>query len=511
MIKVSIIITHWNTPELLKQQLEVLSLTNHQIIVIDNNSHKSLNKIKQKFNKIKFIENKFNHGFAFANNQGVVFSKEDWLLFLNPDVKISGQEIQNLIKEAEEKSYVAIAPKAESKDYQKPVPTVLSLLVEFSPLKNIIPKFLFRKKTLVGGTLLIKKSVMRELGGWDERFFLWFEDSDLTRRLIKNKHNYGFAEFSVNHLGGKSFKILNNKIKRALFFNSMDIYSRKHFNFFGKLVVSLIRKKYSKDKVLPVLNSGVTMTVPNMKRELLISFLGDNKRYIKDLGELVVVSSSLNTKLYWQLKSVFQNLRLISLEKNKGFAPTVNVGFRTATTAWFGTVNDDVTLNSLWLAKCMKCAKDKVGSINPVIKDKKNNVESVGVSLLPKGKAVTLTEIPNKSCIGVQASNAACVLYSNEALNKVGLFDERFGSYLEDIDLSLRLMRIGFKNVVSTSSFVLHEKHQTSKTMGRKKRWLDFKNWWLVIAKNWSFKDIIKNLPQITLERMKNLAGFIKN
>lgn len=248
MNKVSLIIVHWNTPVLLRKQLEKLftkkSILSIEVIIVDNASEESLSWVKKEFPQVKFIENKLNVGYATACNQGAAHAKGEWFLFLNPDVEITPDSINRLIKSAEENGFDACSPKSSSMGYQKPLPTPLSLLVEFTPLHRLIPLEVFKKKTLFGGCLLIKKKVFEELGGWDEDFFLWFEDSDLTAILLKNNYRIGFIDMQINHAGGVTFKKLDDKYQKQIFFNSMDIFAKKHFSLFGKLVVTIIRKRY---------------------------------------------------------------------------------------------------------------------------------------------------------------------------------------------------------------------------------------------------------------------------
>jgi GT2 family glycosyltransferase len=115
-----------------------------------------------------------------------------------------------------------------------------------------------------------------------------------------------------------------------------------------------------------------------------------------------------------------------------------------------------------------------------------------------------------ESCHKADAVNAAVVLYTNDALNKTGIYDERFGSYLEDIDHSLRLSRNGFDNIVVTNAKVIHVGQSTSKSIGVKKQFYDARNWWLVIFKNWRVKKTIRYFPSIIMERLRNLSGILK-
>lgn len=511
MNQASVIIPHYNTPDLLERLL--LQLTESEvkdIIVVDNASQYFVNDFTKKFPDVRLIKNLYNKGFAAACNQGTLIAKSQWLLFLNPDVEIDNSYISGLVTYANANNLDACSPLSDNPDYKKPVPSFFSLLTEFTPLNRIIPQIFFRNKTLVGGTLLIKNQVLKSLGGWDERFFLWFEDSDLTKMLIENGYTYNFYKKPVKHLGGRSFVKLSKQLQRDIFFNSLEIYVRKHFALIGRSLIKIIISRFRSTKILPEINYNlVSITVPNVKRKLLNDFLETNYKHFKDQQELIIVTNALDTKLVWKYREQFSEARFIVLSKNQGFAHTVNIGLRVSSGKYLGTVNDDTILSVNWLTKLVNTFKDKVGGVNPIIIDQHKNIESVGVTVLKKGKALPITTIRQKQELTkVDALNAACVVYAKNALNKVGIYDEKFGSYLEDIDLSLRLKRKGYSNLADQNVEIIHLKHQTSKDNLFYKRWLDAKNWWLVVIKNWSISDWVGNLFEIIIERLRNIKGL---
>lgn len=244
-MKVSIIIVHWNTPEVLKaQSLKLKAKENIEIILTDNNSTeenvRTLKSYRLQDSGYRIIYNDKNLGFAKACNQGAKLAKSEWLLFLNPDTHLTSANVLELVSKTEERNLDAASLKPSSNNYTKPLPTPFSLLVEFSPLQRLIPLNIFKQKTLFGGGLLIKKGALDKLKGWDERFFLWFEDSDLTRRLLDNGYKIGWIDVPHTHIGGTSFKKLPDSKRKEIFFTSMTIYARKHFGFFGKLVVKFL-------------------------------------------------------------------------------------------------------------------------------------------------------------------------------------------------------------------------------------------------------------------------------
>ncbi len=510
----SAIIIHWNTPELLKKQLAGLVHDSLEIIVVDNNSSGWNDAIRKEFPAVRFIRNRQNRGFAMACNIGASQAAGKWLLFLNPDVQISSEQIFLMINGAETEGYDACSPVPDSDNYRKTIPTGNSLLQEFTPLGK-----LFRNNgkpyTLTGGCLLIKNDVLKKIGGWDERFFIWFEDSDLSKRLNDNNFKIGWIDIKISHEGGASFKQLNEQVKRDIFFHSMDVYAQKHFSVWGKMTTAFIRKRYSKRKVLPILQNGASITVPNMKPEILTKFLSDNQEFTETVDELIIVSSGISGDEFWNLRRKYPDIRFVVLEKNRGVASTINIGMRVSTGRWIGTVNDDTILTQNWIQKCLEHDGADVGVLNPLIYHPEGDMETAGVKVFKKGKAVAVSELSaemmNKSAVETDAVNGAVVLYKNKALQDAGLFDERFGSYLEDIDLSLGLKRKGWKNIVCLDTKVIHIGHATSaQTIWKIKPWLDFRNWIYVILKNWSFKDLILHAPEILIERLRNVSGIIK-
>lgn len=509
---ISVVIIHYNTPELLKKLIYQLQSTRYhlELIVVDNASKESLAAIKKTFPSVQFIENTRNQGFSFAANQGVLASHGRWILFLNPDILISAQQCYEMMRAAESQKLDAVSPQFSDPNYSKSFPSFFSLLQEFTPLHHfpfLHPK---GKKTLVGGCVMIKKSVVQEIGGWDERFFLWFEDSDLTYQLEKKGKSFGFLTVDLFHFGGASVSALPKSVQLEYFFHSLDIFSRKHFVWWQQNIIQTsIIKRFSSRTLYPITNSGYSWVVPNMLEPLLSDFLETNWRFFSD-QQLIVVSSAIKGKKIWEYRKKYPNVRFIFTTENRGFSFMVNIGFRTSTTPYIGTLNDDVILNTRSLRQLEKHIPDSFGALNPLIFSIDQKIETAGILIEKKGKAHPITTIPNTPLFPTQASNAACVLYSNDALEQVGLFDERFGSYLEDVDLSLRFDRAGFSQYVVRDSRVIHAKHQTSHTMLSYKKWLDVKNWCLVVWKNWSWLDLIIHSPSLIIERFKNVSGALK-
>ncbi len=508
----SAIIIHWNTPDLLRKLLEKLPVSDDlEVIVVDNNSSESLDKLKKTFDAVRWIEQPNNSGFAAAGNRGASVAQGEWLVFLNADVDVSPETLQTWLSQTQQNHWLASSPHSTSDGYALPLLTPVSMLFEYTPLTKVKKMLGSRHQTLTGGLLLVRSDTFRELGGWDERFFLWFEDSDLTLRLEQKQVPHGFVPLVVQHLGGSSFKSWDSQQRRDIFFHALEVFARKHWNAVGIWLACQIRQHYSKRLVLPALCTPVTVVVPNVKLELLESFLSSHASLVSDSAiELCAVTSAFNSEKLWDFRRQYPTVRFISIHKNMGFAHTVNIGLRVGRSPWAATVNDDVLLENNVFMQLRTAANDKkVASISPVVLTKTGAVESTGITVLPRGKAVPVTQIP-AATVQTDANNGACMLFNQEALNQVGLFDESFESYLEDVDLSLRFSKNGWLNLVEPSISITHFQHQTSASNSAHKKALDVKNWWRILYKHWPLERWIRFGFAIMMERLRNISGYAK-
>ena len=252
----SIIIVNYNTKELIKNCLNSIflncNISDFEIIVVDNNSQdSSVEMLKREFgNKIKLIVNNKNRGFGVANNQGVKVAKCKYLFFLNSDTIFT----DNILKPINDfflsnKEVGVVAPKLLLEDGGEqlyafgPFPKVLD--VTLNKFKSIpsYQKHKFFVDWVSGAALVIKKDVFERVNGFDENFFMYFEDIDLCKRVKDLKCGIVvYPEVSVIHLGGKS---LSKFIKRKkYYYQSQDYFFRKHYGIFKMICIKIIRWPY---------------------------------------------------------------------------------------------------------------------------------------------------------------------------------------------------------------------------------------------------------------------------
>jgi GT2 family glycosyltransferase len=208
---VSIVIVNYNQKNLLnvclKGIIRIAPKLNYEIIVVDNASKdKSQEMIKNwqlKISNFKYILNEKNKGFGAGCNQGIRISDGKYILILNPDIIVLENSIEKLYEFMEKNKDVGIVgPKLLNPDktiqsscYRFPVWYIPILrrtfLGNLSWAKKKIDYYsmsdfdhLKEKDVdwLLGAALMIRKEMLNQIGLFDERFFLYFEDVDLCKR-----------------------------------------------------------------------------------------------------------------------------------------------------------------------------------------------------------------------------------------------------------------------------------------------------------------------------------------
>jgi GT2 family glycosyltransferase len=200
-------------------------MSNIEVIVVDNNSDDGhAQSFISKHPQANFILQDFNGGFSQACNRGAREAKGDWLLFLNPDTILRTNTLEPLIKKiSQEPSWKLIGIK-QLNDHGKDTypyglflkwwnvwPSIRIIQQLFNPTKS---KYRWSKDIvsypdwISGSFVLIRKIDFEELGGWDERFWMYYEDMDLSKRTMdKGWQRVMCNEFVCIHSHGGSSRI----------------------------------------------------------------------------------------------------------------------------------------------------------------------------------------------------------------------------------------------------------------------------------------------------------------
>lgn len=220
------IVTHNNNPEHVKEAISSFHAQQgdfeKQLIVVDNGSTTDLLEQIGTFENTVIIPYGENIGFGAGQNIGLGQANDcDYFLVLNPDVKLHDSCLETLISFLSKHQNVgAVIPKVQFPDgtiqpLNKRNPTVFNLFA-----RRFLPKSMqsrFQKKMdhymmldvgydhsyplefMSGCFMLIRKSTLDEVDGFDERFFLYMEDADLTRRINQISQAYYCPDATITH------------------------------------------------------------------------------------------------------------------------------------------------------------------------------------------------------------------------------------------------------------------------------------------------------------------------
>jgi GT2 family glycosyltransferase len=199
------------------------------VFVQDNGSQNGLQSVRARFPEIRITTNRTNLGFGKAINQAVGQGASPYILLLNPDTLLSQNFFTDILPFIIENPRVGVVgPRILDKNgtiqgsarvFPTPGDAFFgrnTLLTRFFPNNCISRKKIltidadgispFEADWVSGACMLIRRQAFQKIGGFDERFFLYWEDADLCRRMwIKNWKVYHFPEASILHsVGGSS-------------------------------------------------------------------------------------------------------------------------------------------------------------------------------------------------------------------------------------------------------------------------------------------------------------------
>jgi GT2 family glycosyltransferase len=253
-MQLSVIILNYNVryflEHCLKSVQKAIENLDAQIIVVDNNSpDDSCEMVKTLFPKVILIENNENAGFPKGNNIGVQQAKGKYICILNPDTVVAEDTFEKILAFAEKQEKLGIIGcklidgtgkfLPESK---RGIPTTWVAFGKIAGLYKLFPKVKKFQKyyaqhldenstgqvdILVGAFMVLQKATYEQLGGFDERYFMYGEDIDLSYSALKlGLQNYYFAETAVIHYKGES--TVKNQKYRQRFQEGMELFYAKH-------------------------------------------------------------------------------------------------------------------------------------------------------------------------------------------------------------------------------------------------------------------------------------------
>lgn len=199
MIKVSVVILNFKVKKETLACIQSVQKSEHkniEIIVVDNNSEDGIEEEIKKFNDVLFIQSGENLGYTGGNNLGIKKALDDgadYIFVLNPDTEIKPDTISNLISIAEDENAGIIGPKIlfGNRETIWYAGGILDLANVLGGHRGVDEKDegqydkIESTDFVTGGAMFVKAEVFKKIGLFDEKYFMYFEDSDFCYRAKK--------------------------------------------------------------------------------------------------------------------------------------------------------------------------------------------------------------------------------------------------------------------------------------------------------------------------------------
>jgi len=256
-MKLSVIIVNYNVKYFLEQCLlsvqKAVQGLEADIWVVDNaSSDGSVEMLRSQFPEVKLIANADNLGFSRANNQAIRASEADYVLLLNPDTVVAEDTFTKCL------SFMDARPQAGGlgirmldgggqflKESKRGLPTPRVAFYKMFGISALFKNskkygqyhltFLSEKENhpvdiLAGAFMLMRKSLLNQIGLLDEKYFMYGEDIDLSYRIrLAGAENWYFADSTIIHYKGESTKKDSVNYVRV-FYQAMAIFARQYFS-----------------------------------------------------------------------------------------------------------------------------------------------------------------------------------------------------------------------------------------------------------------------------------------
>lgn len=267
----------------------------------------------------------------------------------------------------------------------------------------------------------------------------------------------------------------------------------------------------------------VSVIIPNYEGiELLPDCLNSlKKQTFKDYEVIVVDNNSEDGSVEW-INQNYPTIRTVILKKNFGFAKAINEGVRNSTAEYVVFLNNDTKVDKNWLMELIKCADKhpEVISVNSKILNFYNpkKIDGVGILINEVGQAKSIGwEEEDKGQYEKEeyifgATGGASLFKRKEFIN-LGMFDENYFMYSEEVDFAFRAQFLGFKSIYSPRAIVYHKHKASSKKFPQHIEYWQFKNMYQTIIKDYPTSLLLKRWRwlKIILVFLNTIFYQIKN
>jgi GT2 family glycosyltransferase len=267
----------------------------------------------------------------------------------------------------------------------------------------------------------------------------------------------------------------------------------------------------------------VSVIIPNWNgKELLkLSLASLKKQIFKDFEIIVVDNDSSDESIHF-IKENYPEIRILKMNQNCGFARAVNAGVKESDAELVAFLNNDTEVDTNWLFELIQCSikHPEIASFCSKLlnfEDRKK-IDGTGILVNEVGQARSIGweemdtgQYDHEMLIFGATGGAA--LFRREVFIKVGMFDEHYFMYSEEVDWAFRAQFLGFKSLYCPKAVVYHKHKATSGKRQDKLEYWQFKNMYMTIIKDYPTSIMLKKwrLLKIVLVYLNTIFYQIRN
>lgn len=248
MDSIAVVVVNYNTCAQLRDCLASIP-SGTEVVVVDNNSNDaSVDMVRREFPEVTLLANTQNQGYGAGANQGIRACGADYVLVLNSDTLLDSDSLRELALHLDGHAGVGLAaPRLMNPDGTPqlscfPFPGTFRWLIENEPIAPLLGRVPSIRKHLLchtpplqaasvpwvlGAAIAVRRAVFEQVGGFDESFFMYFEEVDLCRRLRRDGWDIHYVPAArVTHLGAASTSQVRGEMAVEHFRSTLRFYRR---------------------------------------------------------------------------------------------------------------------------------------------------------------------------------------------------------------------------------------------------------------------------------------------
>ena len=324
-MKLTIIIVSYNVKSYVEQSLRSVfraidtAAVEAEVYVVDNDSPDNTPGYlckqfpKKDYPQLHILPNARNVGFGRANNQAARRAKGEYILFLNPDTIITEHTLKDMLAYADEHEDLGCmgvsmysAKGIFGKESKRGIPTLWASFCKVFKLAALFPKSKFfggyylqhlpadkpcQTEMVSGACMLCRHDRLKVVGGFDEDFFMYGEDTDLSYRFLKaGFKNYYLPTPIIHYRGESAYKNMYRHVH--IFYEGILMFFKKHFKRYSLLLTIPVHLLIYTLALGALIRNGLSnfsnfVRGNHSEREVTYVFVGSktSKRHVEDIAE----------------------------------------------------------------------------------------------------------------------------------------------------------------------------------------------------------------------------------